>query len=149
METKDVAKCFCEFIRNGWPTANQKPFLFARIKLLQLFKKDLSAEVASALEERLKQLAGEDFVGNEFDEIKMCSASKMDFYLANGLDDTKEGWVNRFVFGAFIDKNETDLYYHLASIFEFCETMNVSSFELLDILKSEFHGFSMDHGSEK
>jgi hypothetical protein len=56
---------------------------------------------------------------------------------------TREAMLNRMLFCAFLDTEETDFFYLTEPMFEFVRIMHISPSQLKQILESEFSGFKI------
>ena len=119
------------------------PFLLVYIRLLLLFKNELSQVKLSVLLERQKQLRGEEFKDKGFDELRNLSSKQLDRDLGNNASMTREAMLNRLQFCALLDSEEPHFFYLTEPIFEFVRIMEVTPDQLKQILESEFVGFKI------
>ena len=132
------------YLEKGWAQRNLKPFLLSYIELLLLFKNELSSTTLSVLVERQKQLRGEEFNSEAFNELRVSVRKQMDRHLRANNDATREALINRMLFCALLDTEESDPFYLIEPIFHFGRAMGVSRDELKQVLESNFRGFKMD-----
>lgn len=141
MNFDTIEKRFCTFLEKYWKLSDIAPFLLAYIQLLFLFKSELSSVELNFLLERQKKLRGEKFIDNNFDELRSLSRKEMDRAVGDtGM--TRRRMLNRLLFCAMLDTEESDFFYLAEPIFEFVREMNVTYEQLAKILESEFVGFS-------
>ena len=119
------------------------PFLLVYIRLLLLFENELSQVELSVVLERQKQLLGEEFTNDGFDELKSLSRKEIDGDLRYNTGVTRRGMLNRLLFCCLLDTEESDFFYFTEPIFEFVREMNVSPVQLVKILETEFIGFKI------
>ncbi len=67
----------------------------------------------------------------------------MDGYLRIDESVSREALINRLIFGALLDSEETDFFYLTEPMFEFAEGMGVTPGQLREVLESEFPGFGI------
>lgn len=136
-----IEKRFGQFLEKFWGLSDIAPFILVYIRLLLLFKDELPAEGLSVLLERQKQLRGEAFNGDQFNELLCSTRRKLDRHLGNNTSTTKESVLNNLLFCALLDTEESDFFYLTEPVYEFVNKMEVSPDELLKILEAEFKGF--------
>ncbi|MES2670797.1 MAG: hypothetical protein V4673_10320 [Pseudomonadota bacterium] len=137
-----LERCFDSYLARHRKISDIAPFSLAYIRLLFAFKDDLPQEKLSVLLERQKQLRGQKFKSDGFDELRNSSRIDMDQAIRNNADFTREARLARMLFCAFLDSEESDFFYMTEPIFEFARNMGMSSDEVRKILESEFVGFS-------
>jgi hypothetical protein len=93
--------------------------------------------------ERQKQLRGEIFQDEGFDNLRNSIRKEMDREIRNNASTTKEAILNRLLFCALLDTEENDFFYLTEPMFEFVQIMRVSPKQLKKILESEFVGFNL------
>jgi hypothetical protein len=114
----------------------------AYVQLLLLFADELSAVELNVVNERKKQLRGEEFDNKDFDALRLSSRQTM------AQDDkentiTRRAMLNKLLFCALVDTEETDLFYLTEPMFEFMREMKVRPNEAIKILESEFISFKV------
>lgn len=119
------------------------PFILLYIRLILLFKNEMSREELNVIEERQKQMRGEEFSDDKFDELLGVVRKKIDQDIKNDTSTTKKSMLNRLLFCALLDSEESDFFYLTEPAFEFVKKLDVSPDELLTILESEFKGFKV------
>ncbi len=143
MDAAIIEKSLTSYLEKNWVCGNIRPFTLAYIRLLLLFRVDLSPQAIGVLLERQKQLRGESFDGHDFENLKALSRSELDRNLREGVDTKKEAILNRLLFASMLDTNEEDNFYLTEPIFEFSRQMQVSPAELMHVLESEFVDFKI------
>jgi hypothetical protein len=119
------------------------PFLLAYIRLLLLFKNELSEKELNVILERQKQLRGEEFKDEGFDEMRNLSSKQLNRDVGNNVGLTKEAMLNRLLFCALLDTEEPHFFYLTEPMFDFVRVMEVTPDQLKQILESEFVGFKI------
>ncbi len=143
MKFEVIEKCFTLYLEKFWKLSDIGPFLLAYIQLLLLFKNELSPEKLGVVLERQKQLRGEEFKDENFDEVRNSSRKEMDRDIGNNSSMTREAMLNRLLFCALLDTEENDFFYLTEPMFEFVQKMEVSPDQVKQILESEFTGFKV------
>lgn len=143
MNFETLEKCFNAYLEKHWKLSDIAPFLLVYIRLLLLFKNELSQVELAVLLERQKQLLGEEFSGNSFDTVRNLSRKEMDRGIGNNASTMRRGMLNRLLFCALLDTEENDFFYLTEPIFEFMREMEISPFQLTKILESEFDGLKI------
>lgn len=143
MNLETIENRFGVFLDKVWKLRDIAPFLLVYIQLLLLFKDKLSQAELNVVLERQKQLLGEAFTNDDFDELRSLSRKEMDSDLKNNTHTTQRGMLNRLLFGALLDTKEGDFFYLTEPIFEFSRKMKVSPIQLAKILKSAFSGLEI------
>lgn len=141
MNLEIIEKRLSAYLDEFWSLNDITPFLLVYIHLLLLFKYEFSETQLNVILNRQRQLLGEEFNGDAFDEAKKSSRSKIDNHLGSNNCTTRETTLNRLLFGALLDAEENDFFYLTEPIFEFVREMHVSADQLRQILESEFSGF--------
>jgi hypothetical protein len=141
MNLEIIEKRFSSYLGNFWKLSDIAPFLLVYIRLLLLFKNELPRVKLNVVLERQKQLRGEEFKGDGFDEVRTSSRKEMDRDIRNNASTTREAMLNRLLFCALLDTEENDFFYLTEPMFEFVKKMEVSPDQLKKILESEFVGF--------
>ena len=141
MKIETIEKRFGLFLDNFGSLSDIAQFILVYIRLLLLFKSELSAEWLNVLLERQKQLRGKEFSDYQFSELLGSTRKRLDQDLANNTSMTKEGMLNNLMFCALLDTEENDFFYFTEPMYEFVKKMKVSPDELLSILEAEFKGF--------
>jgi hypothetical protein len=144
MGLETIEKRFVSFLERSWTLRDIKPFLHAYIRLLFLFKDEISQQVLGVLEERQKQLRGEEFSDQALDELRNSSRNEIDRHLRDNKATTREAQLNRMLFCALLDTEETDFFYLTEPLFEFAKKMEVAPIQLKQILESEFAGLKIE-----
>ncbi len=143
MNLRIIEKSFDSFLNKFWKLSDIAPFILAYIRLILLFKNELSQVELNVILERQKQLRGEEFKDDSFDELRNSSRKKLDLDTRNNTSTTKEAMLNRLLFCALLDTEESDFFYLTEPMFEFVQKMEVSPNQLKQILESEFIGFNI------
>lgn len=143
MNLETIESRFGAFLDKVWKLRDIVPFLLVYIQLLLLFKDKLSQAELNVVLERQKQLLGEAFTNDDFDELRSLSRKGMDSDLKNNTHTTQRGMLNRLLFCALLDTEEDDFFYLTEPIFEFSREMKVSPAQLEKILKSAFSGLEI------
>ena len=133
---------FGVFLEKCWQLSDIAPFLLVYIQLLLLFKSELSPVEFDAVLERQKQLRGEKFSDNGFDELRSLSRKEMDRDVRD-TSTTRRSRLNRLLFCALLDEEENDFFYLTEPVFEFVRGMGVPPVQLTRILESEFAGLKI------
>lgn len=141
MNLEIIEKRLSAYLDEFWSLNEITPFLLVYIHLLLLFKYEFSETQLNVILNRQRQLLGEEFNGDAFDEAKKSSRSKIDNHLGSNNCTTRETALNRLLFCALLDAEENDFFYLTEPIFEFVREMHVSADQLRQILESEFSGF--------
>lgn len=141
MNLEIIEKRLSAYLDEFWSLNDITPFLLVYIHLLLLFKYEFSETQLNVILNRQRQLLGEEFNRDVFDEAKKSSQSKIDNHLGSNNCATKETALNRLLFCALLDAEENDFFYLTEPIFEFVREMHVSADQLRQILESEFSGF--------
>lgn len=141
MNLEIIEKRLSAYLDEFWSLNDITPFLLVYIHLLLLFKYEFSETQLNVILNRQRQLLGEEFNGDAFDEAKKSSRSKIDNHLGSNNCTTRETALNRLLFCALLDAEENDFFYLTEPIFEFVREMHVSADQLRQILESEFSGF--------
>ncbi len=141
MNLEIIEKRLSAYLDEFWSLNDITPFLLVYIHLLLLFKYEFSETQLNVILNRQRQLLGEEFNGDAFDEAKKSSRSKIDNHLGSNNCTTRETALNRLLFCTLLDAEENDFFYLTEPIFEFVREMHVSADQLRQILESEFSGF--------
>ncbi|MDG4556294.1 MAG: hypothetical protein P9F19_02685 [Candidatus Contendobacter sp.] len=143
MNLETIQKNFSLYLDKFWKLSDIAPFLLAYIRLLLLFKNELSRTELNVVLERQKQLHGEKFKDEDFDDLRNSSRKEIDRDLGNNTSTMREAMLNRLLFCALLDTEENDFFYLTEPMFEFVQKMEISSDQLKQILESEFVGFKI------
>lgn len=143
MNLETIEKNFGSYLGKFWKLSDIVPFLLVYIQLLLLFKNELSRAELNVVLERQKQLRGEKFKDEGFDELRRSNRKEIDRDLRNNTGTTREAMLNRLLFCALLDTEENDFFYLTEPMFEFVQKMEVSPDQLKQILESEFVGFKL------
>ncbi|MBM0105038.1 hypothetical protein JM946_09770 [Steroidobacter sp. S1-65] len=135
---------FASYLDTSRTLRDIEPFLRTYIRLLFLFKEEIPQKALGVLQERQKQLRGEDFKEQGIEELRSASLTNLNRDLRNNAGATREAMLNRMLFCALVDSEETDFFYLTEPIFEYVRIMDVSPIELTKILESEFIGFKIE-----
>jgi hypothetical protein len=141
LNLSNIESSFSYFLEKKWQVSAITPFLLVYIDLIMLFKDELSQIEINATVERQNQLRGESFKDFEIYEIRRTIRNKINTDLKNGASTMREGVLNRMLFCALLDMEESDFFYLTEPIFEFSRIMDVSPNQLRQILESEFEGY--------
>lgn len=142
MNLEIIEKHFNSYLEKFWKLSDTAPFALAYIQLLLLFKNELSQVEVSVLSERQKQLQGEEFKMEGFDELRNSSRKEMDRDIRDD-STTRRGVLNRLLFCALLDSEENDFFYLSEPMYEFVRQMEVSPDQLKQILESFFLGLKI------
>ncbi|TQV77867.1 hypothetical protein [Denitrobaculum tricleocarpae] len=142
MNTGDLREIFGLYLDKFWKLDDVSPFTLVYIRLLLLFKDELSQMEVNVILERRKQLLGEKFNNQNFDEMSELSRKEMDRTSANNTSMTRAAMLNRLVFCALLDRGENDFFYLTEPMFEFADVMRVSPEQIQEMLELEFDGFT-------
>lgn len=140
-----IEKRFSTFLDNYWKLSDITPFQLVYIKLLLLFKGELSPVVFNVLLERQKQFKGEQFTNIGFEELRSLSRKEIDKDVGN-TDVTRREALNRLIFCVLLDDEENDFFYLTEPLFEFAREMDIPPDQLMRILESEFAGLEDQWG---
>ncbi|POZ51366.1 hypothetical protein [Methylovulum psychrotolerans] len=143
MNLKIIEKHFGSYLEKYWQLSDIAPFLFVYIELLLLFKNELSQVELNVVLERQKQLRGEEFADDGFDELMNLSRKEVDRDIGNNTSTTRKGMLNRLLFCALLDTEENDFFYLTEPVFEFVRKMEISPDQLKRILESAFVGLKI------
>ena len=143
MNFETIETRFGVFLENFWKLSDIAPFLLVYIRLLLLFKNELSQMELNVVLERQKQLLGNEFSDDGFDELRSLSRKEMARDVGNNTSMTRRGMLNKLLFCALLDTEENDFFYLTEPIFEFVREMEISPVQLTQILESEFVGFKI------
>ena len=138
-----IEKCFGSYLDKFRKLSDIAPFLLSYIQLLLLFKNELSQMQLSVIFERQKQLRGERYKDESFDELRSSCRKELDRDIKENISTTREAMLNRLLFCALLDTGENDFFYLTEPMFEFVRKMGVSPELLKKILESEFVGFKI------
>ena len=141
MNLDSIEKHFGMFLEKHWKLSDTAPFLLVYIQLLLMFKSELSQVELNVVLERQKQLLGEEFTDDGFEELRTMSRKEMDRDIGNNTSTTRRGMLNRLLFCVLLDTEENDFFYLTEPVFEFVRKMEVSPVQLMQILESEFVDF--------
>ena len=144
MNLEIIEKRFCSYLDKFWKLNDVVPFLLVYIRLLVLFKSELSQQELNVTLERQKQLHGEKFNDEGFDQLKSSIRRKMDGDIASNSISTRKAMLNRLLFCALLNAEESDFFYLTEPMFEFAKGMKVTPEQMQEILESEFGEFIAD-----
>jgi hypothetical protein len=145
MDAATVKRSFVSYLEKCWLCSDVKRFLLVYIQLLLLFRTDLSPKALSVILERQKQLHGQPFDDSAFEDMKRFVRDELNRHLnSSSNDSTTEVMLNKLLFCAMLDGDETDFFYLTEPLFEFSGNMGVDSIKLKKILESEFVGFRIE-----
>ena len=144
MELGAIEKRFVTYLATSWALGDIEPFLQTYIGLLFLFSDEIPQKALAALQERQKQLRGEEFQEQALNELRDSSRRELDRNLRNNSGATRDATLNRMLFCALLDTEEPDFFYLTEPMFEFVQKMKVSPDQLEQILESEFPGFRVE-----
>ena len=117
------------------------PFLLTYIRLLFLFKSELSMELLLTISERQKQLRGGQIKSEGFEKVISAARNEMRGDLSINSSLTRNAMLNRLLFCALLDSEENEFLYLTEPMFDFVRIMEVSLDQLKPILEAEFVGF--------
>ncbi|MBT9100189.1 hypothetical protein KFZ76_21015 [Methylovulum psychrotolerans] len=143
MNLEIIEKHFGLHLEKYWQLSDIAPFLFVYIELLLVFKNELSQVELNVVLERQKQLRGEEFADDGFDELMNLSRKEVDRDIGNNTSTTRKGMLNRLLFCALLDTEENDFFYLTEPVFEFVRKMEISPDQLKRILESAFVGLKI------
>ncbi len=143
MKIEIIEKNFGLYLDKFWKLGDITPFLLVYIRLLLLFKNELPKIELDIILERQKQLRGEQFKEEKFDELRGSSRKKLDRNIRNNTSTTREAMLNNLLFCSLLDTEESDFFYLTEPMFDFVHNMKVSPDQLQEILESEFEGFKI------
>ena len=143
MDHESIEGRFSFFCKKYCDLKGFQPFSLAYIRLLLLFADELSERELAGLQKRRAQLLGGEFDDVELNDLRKISRKKMDGYLRIDESVSREALINRLIFGALLDSEETDFFYLTEPMFEFAEGMGVTPGQLREVLESEFPGFGI------
>ena len=123
-----VEKRFASYLEKAWALRDIEPFLLTYIRLLLLFKDEVSEKALGVILERQKQLLGEEFDDRDFELLRSSSRREMDLDLRNENGGTRAAMLNRMLFCALLDTEETDFFYLTEPMFEFARKRGVTPF---------------------
>ena len=141
MNISIIEKRFDSHLEKFWKLSDVTPFALAYIRLLLLFRDELTSLKLNALLERQNKLRGKDFIYEDFDELRESLRKDIERDVGNDASETREAMLNRLLFCALLDTEENDFFYLTEPMFEFVRKMEVSPDQLKIILESEFVGF--------
>lgn len=141
MKLKTLEQNFCSFLDESWKLSEIAPFPLAYLRLLFLFKNELSDAELAVLWQRQKQLRGENFKDDGFDEFRKSIGNERDRYLENNTSSSRKAMLNSLLCCARHDAEENHFFYLTEPMFEFARIMKISSDELKKILELEFAEF--------
>ncbi len=144
MNTATIEETFTSYLERCWILGEVKPFLLTYIRLLLLFEAELPSNARSFIFERQKQLYGQSFDNSVIENMKNHIRDELNYHLKSGGGSTREAMMNRLLFSASLDGDETDFFYLTEPMFEFSKKMGVSPIDLKKILESEFAGFLVE-----
>ena len=137
-----LEKSFSDYLARTWSPDVIKPFLFVYIELLLTFEPQLPREAAAAVKERQKQLLGQPFEVRTIESLRAATRSDLARYARKGDRASVEANINKMLFCALLDTEESDYFYLTEPIFEFALNMGVSQARLQKILENQFENFS-------
>jgi hypothetical protein len=143
MDLDNIEKRFGAFLYSSWQLSDVAPFNLAYIRLVTLFKEELSEVQVKGLLLREKCLRGEVCDEDALEELRNSSWNEMKEHLKNNASATRAALLNRLIWGALLDSGESDFFYITEPLFDFARGMRVSPDQLQQILESEFVGFKM------
>ena len=141
MSASNAANSFASFLEKSWKPSDITRVLLVCVRLLLLSRTSLPEKALGVLLERQKQLRGEPFDDSGFEAIRKFTRGELDRRVGADDQSAKSAMLNRLLFCAMLDGEETDVFYLTEPIVEFVRTVAVPSEELQRILKSEFVGF--------
>ncbi len=143
MNFEALEKHFCLYLEKYWDLNDIAPFLLVYIRLLLLFKIDLSEVELDIILDRQKRLRRGDLTDYGFEGLINSSRSRMNEYLKNNVSTKSEAMLNRLLLCALLNAEENDFFYLTEPMFEFVREMQVSPDLFKQILESEFTGFKI------
>lgn len=113
------------------------------IRLVLMFKEELSAiQLEGAIELR-KHLSGEEYNHECLSELQKSSRELLNQNLKDDTTMNRGALLNQMLFGALLDTEEADFHYVTEPMFIFIQEMGVSLAQLKEILESEFIGLNI------
>jgi hypothetical protein len=143
MDLEFIEERFSSYLKKFGDLKNFHPFALAYIRLLLLFRDELSERELAGLQKRRGQLLGGKSDGVELNDLRKISRKKMEGYLRNDESSSRDALINSLIFGALLETEETHFFYMTEPMFEFAEEMGVAPEKLEEILESEFSGFEI------
>lgn len=143
MNLENIETRFSSYLDRYWKLSDIAPFILTYIQLLLLFKNELTRVELNVISERKKQLRGEQFTDECFDELRNSSRQQLDSEGRVDTVTTKKVMLNWLLFCALLDTAENDIFYLIEPIFEFAKKMEISPDQLKQILESEFIEFKI------
>jgi hypothetical protein len=144
MDAATVKRYFASYLEKCWVCGDVKQFLLVYIQLLLMFRNDLSPKALGVILERQKQLHGQPFDDSAFEDVRGFVRGELNRHLKSSNDSTREAMLNKLLFCAMLDSDETDFFYLTEPLFEFSRNMGVDPIELKKILESEFVEFRIE-----
>lgn len=141
MNLETIERRFSDFMSASWATKDTVSFLRAYVRILLVFKDELSKSEIDALMERQEQLASNRPKQDAFHDLRISLREKLDDSLKRNGVQTRGDALVRMLFGAFLDSDESDFFYLSEPMFEFARKMEMEPRQLKQILESEFPGF--------
>jgi hypothetical protein len=141
MGAPSVEGAFALYLEKCWEPGALNRVLLVYIRLLLLFRTALPKKTLDVLLERQKQLLGQAFDDSGFEDLRKIVRDTLNRNIRNDDQSTDEAMLNRLLFCALLDGDETDVFYLTEPISEFARIMAVSPAELRRILETEFGEF--------
>ncbi|MEA5668059.1 hypothetical protein VA603_10985 [Stenotrophomonas sp. MH1] len=141
MNIDEIEIKLSEFLSRTWKLEDTPPFLRSYVRLLLVYKNELSHMEVAALLDRLRQLSGEQPAPDNFHELRITLRERLNQDLSRGETESRNGALNRLFFAALLDSAETDFFYLTEPMFEFSKIMSTDPETLKRILDEEFSGF--------
>ncbi|UHQ23256.1 hypothetical protein LVB77_00650 [Lysobacter sp. 5GHs7-4] len=143
MNIDTIESEFFVFLDKAWALEDVSPFLRSYVRLLLVFKHELSLIEIDALLERQRQLADNRLAADSFSELTAALREKLNRHLSRNESGSREEALNRLLFSAFLDSTESDFFYLVEPMFDFARRMGVNPEVLKDVLEEEFPGFAI------
>jgi hypothetical protein len=141
MSSESLENRFLTYLDRHHALDDIQPFLRVYIQLLFLYQNEIPQNVSVALLERQKQLHGQAFQDEGWDDLKKSSREEQSRHLRENSASSREALLNNMLFCAMLDTGETDFYYFVEPVFDFAQGMKLEQMQLQQILESEFKGF--------
>lgn len=143
MNIDAIESKFCDFLSKAWTLGDVSPFLRSYVRLLLVFRSELSPVEIDALLDRQRQLADNRLAADSFPDFRIELREKLNRHLSRDEGGSREEALNRLLFSAFLDSSESDFFYLVEPMFEFARRMNVDPDMLKDVLETEFPRFTI------
>ena len=143
MNIDTIESKFSLFLSKAWTLEDVLPFLRSYVRLLLVYRSELSREEIDALLNRQRQLVDSQPAADSFAELRLALREKLDRHLSRDDGGSRDEALNRLLFNAFLDSTEPDFFYLVEPMFEFARKMNTDPDLLKGILEAEFPRFKV------